>query len=121
MGRYVVADNLRVDARALHIASDHISVAADDHATETASHQDDLTDAASRWRGESKAALHELAQRWEAQDTAHHSRVTALGNKVSEAAQRYASTDRASGQAIESTPIIGSDDEASGPVPDMGI
>lgn len=102
--------DLSVDPLELHMVSDHISVAATDHATETAGHQDNLTDAAARWRGESKAALQELAERWQTQDTMHQTRMTALGNKVSAAAQRFATTDSASREAIESTPTIGSDE-----------
>lgn len=105
----VVAEELGVDPVDLHLASEHISAAANEHATEIAGHQDDLTDAASRWRGESQAALQELAERWAAQDTAHHARLTALGNKVSDAADSFTATDSASGEAIDSTPIIGSE------------
>lgn len=93
---------LRVDPLELLMASEQIANAAGEHATQTAGHQDELTDAASRWRGDSQSALRELAERWQEQDTKHQEQVTALTDKLSEAAQRFASIDALSREAIAS-------------------
>lgn len=44
----MVADDLRVDPSELRMASDHLGVAAADHATETARHRDEFVDGVGR-------------------------------------------------------------------------
>lgn len=101
-------EELRVDPVDLHMTSDHLRVAAEDHAAGTARHHDDFADAVSRWRGgASSAALQEVAARWETRHAQRQMRVTALGQQVGDAADTYTAADGGSSEVIGSVPIIG--------------
>lgn len=115
-----MAGEVRVDPIDLRMTNDHVSVAASDHLNATRSHEDELHDAASRWRGESQAAMRELADHWGLQNSEHHQRVTQLAQKISDAADRYAAVDSDSADAIESLSALGTG-SADSSVPDLGL
>ncbi|WP_074416717.1 type VII secretion target [Mycolicibacterium fortuitum] len=103
-----MADDLRVDPSELRMASDHLGVAAADHATETARHRDEFVDGVARWRGgASVSALRAVAEQWEARHSHRQQQVNTLERNISEAAQRYTATDDGAAESITAVPIIG--------------
>ncbi|OBC01978.1 hypothetical protein A5784_16350 [Mycobacterium sp. 852013-50091_SCH5140682] len=90
------------------MASDHLGVAAADHAAETARHRDEFADGVARWRGgASVSALQAVAEQWEARHAHRQQQVNALERHISEAAQRYTSTDAGAAGSISAVPGIG--------------
>ncbi|OBJ38326.1 hypothetical protein A5630_30130 [Mycolicibacterium mucogenicum] len=103
----IAMDELRVDPIELRMTSDHLGVAADDHAMETARHREDFADGVARWRGgASSSVLRDVAERWETRHAQRQLGVNNLGQNVTTAAQRYAATDDESGKSIGSVPVI---------------
>ncbi len=100
-------DQLRVDPIELRMTSDHLGVAADDHATETARHRDDFADGVARWRGgASLSVLRDTTERWETRHAQRQLLVNHLGQRVATAAQRYTAADDESGESIASVPAV---------------
>lgn len=90
------------------MASDHLGVAAADHATETARHRDEFADGVTRWRGgASVSALRAVAEQWEARHAHRQQQVNTLERHISEAAQRYTATDDQGAESITAIPGIG--------------
>lgn len=110
---------LEVDPVELHMASAHLTTAAEEHVTDAARHMGDLTDAVSRWSGgASLAALKEVAEHWETQHTQRQARVHTIGQHVTHCANAYIAADSGGSAAINSTPVIGSDPGSS---PDVSL
>jgi hypothetical protein len=90
------------------MASDHLGVAAAEHATETARHRDEFADGVARWRGgASLSALRAVAEQWEARHAHRYQQVNSLERHMSEAAQRYSATDDEAAESITAVPRIG--------------
>ncbi|MGV0737538.1 type VII secretion target [Mycobacterium syngnathidarum] len=103
-----MADDLRVDPSELRMASDHLGVAAADHATETARHRDEFADGVTRWRGgASVSALRAVAEQWEARHAHRQQQVNTLERNISEAAQRYTAADDQGAESITAVAVIG--------------
>ncbi|OHU96888.1 WXG100 family type VII secretion target [Mycobacterium talmoniae] len=114
-----MAKRLQVNPVDLHLVGNHFVDAADDHASATARHIDDLNDAVSRWRGESQAAMQQVVARWEARHAEHQQRVAAIGQHVVRTGQAFADADGWGDLASESGPA--SSPPVGAPSPDVGL
>lgn len=97
----VMPDELRVNPADLRSQSEQALAAVRHAAGEFAAHEAGLGEAATGWLGASRSALAEAATRWEESHDRHQARLTELGHRMAEAAQRYDTTDSDSAEAVE--------------------
>ena len=102
-------DELRVDAAELRSQSEQALAAVRHAAGEFAAHEAGLGEAATGWLGASRSALAEAATRWEESHARHQARLTELGHRMAEAAQRYDTTDSDSAEALNAIKTLSRD------------
>jgi uncharacterized protein YukE len=97
----VMADAARVNTGKLQAGSEHVFAAMSNASMNFAGHETELDSAAEGWVGASRQALGEVAQRWQAQHSAHQARVNRLGNGVVHAGRSYDGAEHTSSRALQ--------------------
>jgi hypothetical protein len=96
-----MADAVRVNTARLQVGSEHVFAAMSNASMNFAGHEAELDAAAPGWVGASRQALGEVAERWQAQHSAHQARVNGLGQGVHAAGRSYGSTEHQSSRRLQ--------------------
>ena len=96
-----MADGVQVNPGKLQAGSEHVFAAMSNASMNFAGHETELDSAASGWVGVSRRALGEVAQRWQAQHSAHQARVNGLGDGVVHAGRSYDTAEHTSSHALQ--------------------
>jgi hypothetical protein len=97
-----VADHVRVNPDEVVTGARHTGYAISDADRQFIAHETGITEASAGWVGSSHQALQELSTHWESRHEHHRVRTRVMGEMMTSAASRFASTERDSQENLSS-------------------